>query len=38
MAKVFVGADTAGLTRALTKTPGWEPPALLGDFYKEATA
>lgn len=24
--------------RDMTKTPGWEPPALLGDFYKEAEA
>lgn len=24
--------------RALTVTPGWEPPALLNDFYEEVTA
>lgn len=26
---------TYEVLRALTKTPGWEPPALLNDFYRE---
>lgn len=32
------GGKLYDVIRALTKTPGWEPPALLGDFYKEAEA
>ena len=27
---------TYNVLRDLTKTPGWEPPALLGNFYEEA--
>ena len=29
---------TYRVLRALTVTPGWEPPALLNDFYEEVTA
>lgn len=32
------GGKLYDVIRTLTKTPGWEPPALLGDFYKEAEA
>lgn len=32
------GGTLYDVLRDLTKTPGWEPPALLGDFYKEAEA
>lgn len=29
---------TYEVLREMTVTPGWEPPALLNDFYKEVTA
>lgn len=32
------GGTEYEVLRDMTKTPGWEPPALLGDYYKEAEA